>query len=165
MGVKLEIGMKERIYKLSEVNPDTLGDHEFIVAKRKHQALVRKWGYEFITEAMPETPLNQIESSLNRAVAHIKEGKIFLLLDNGKPVSMARSVPTAFCGRVNYVYTPPEQRCKGYATECVAKLSEKLLEEYEYCVLFTDLANPTSNSIYQKIGYEPVMDVDLYKFD
>ncbi|MHA1110922.1 MAG: GNAT family N-acetyltransferase [Promethearchaeota archaeon] len=59
----------------------------------------------------------------------------------------------------------PELRKKGYATECVAKLSKKLLEDYEYCVLFTDLGNPTSNSIYQKIGYKPVMDVDLYKFD
>ncbi|MHA1453295.1 MAG: GNAT family N-acetyltransferase [Promethearchaeota archaeon] len=164
-GVKLEIGMNERIYKLSNVNPETLGDHEFIVAKRKHQTLIKKWGYAFITEALPETPLDQIESSLKRAVAHIKEGKIFLLLDNGKPVSMARSVPTAFCGRLNYVYTPPELRKKGYATECVAKLSKKLLEDYEYCVLFTDLGNPTSNSIYQKIGYKPVMDVDLYKFD
>ena len=157
--------MNERIYKLSEVNPETLGNHKFIIAKRKHQNLVKKWGYGFVTEAMPETPLDQIERSLKRAVAHIKEGKIFLLLDDGKPVSMARSVPTAFCGRLNYVYTPPELRRKGFATECVAKLSKKLLEEFEYCVLFTDLANPTSNSIYQKIGYKPVMDVDLYKFN
>ena len=162
--VKLEIGMNERIYKLSEVNPETLGNHEFIVAKRKHQSIVKKWGYSFITEALPETPLEQIESSLKRAVAHIKEGKIFLLVDDGKPVSMVRSVPTAYCGRINYVYTPPVLRCNGYATECVAKISQKLLEDYEYCVLFKDLANPTSNSIYQKIGYKPVMDVDLYKF-
>ena len=162
--VKVELGMNERIYKLSEVNPDMLGNHEFISANRKHKSIVKKWGYEFVTEAMPETPLDQIERSLKRAMTHLKEGKIFLLLEEGKPVSMARSIPTAFCGRLNYVYTPPELRRKGFATECVAKLSQKLLEEHDYCVLFTDLANPTSNSIYQKIGYRPVMDVDLYKF-
>lgn len=162
--VNIEVGMNERIYRLSDVNPETLGSHEFITASRKHRSIVKKWGYEFITEALPETPLDQIERSLERALKHIKEGKIFLLLDNGIPVSMARSVPTAEMGRINYVYTPPELRCKGYATECVAKLSQKLLEEFKYCVLFTDLANPTSNSIYQKIGYKPIMDVDLYKF-
>jgi len=162
--VKFEIGMNERIYKLTEVNSETLGTHEFIPAKKKHKSLIRKWGYAFIKEALPETPLDQIERSLTRALKDLEKGYIYLLLDKGNPVSMARSASTDNCGRLNYVYTPPKLRRKGYATECVAKLTKKLLEEYEYCVLFTDLANPTSNSIYQKIGYKPVLDVDLYKF-
>jgi len=63
------------------------------------------------------------------------------------------------------VYTPPEIGRRGYATECVAKLSKHLLEEgNKFCFLFTDLMNRISNSIYQKIGYRPVIDVDEYKF-
>jgi len=47
----------------------------------------------------------------------------------------------------------------------VSALSQKLLDSgYERCSLFTDLANPTSNSIYQKIGYRPVGDFDGYFF-
>ena len=66
---------------------------------------------------------------------------------------------------INNVYTPPSLRRKGYATECVAKLSKQILEESnDYCFLFTDLSNPVSNSIYQKIGYRAVIDVDEIKF-
>ncbi len=59
--------------------------------------------------------------------------------------------------RVNAVYTPPEYRGKGYATSCVATVSQYLLTQgYQYCFLFTDLANPTSNHIYRQIGYLPI---------
>jgi predicted GNAT family acetyltransferase len=34
-----------------------------------------------------------------------------------------------------------------------------------FCFLFTDLANPTSNSIYQTVGYRPVADVDQWSFE
>jgi predicted GNAT family acetyltransferase len=58
---------------------------------------------------------------------------------------------------VNAVYTPPEQRRKGYATAAVAALSGMLLAAgKDFCCLYTDVANPTSNSIYRKIGYRPV---------
>ncbi|MGH2521912.1 MAG: GNAT family N-acetyltransferase [Anaerolineales bacterium] len=83
------------------------------------------------------------------------------------PVSMAGyGGPTPNGIRVGPVYTPPEQRRKGYASACVAALSQLMLDRgRKYCFLFTDLANPTSNHIYQQIGYEPVCDVDEYKFD
>jgi hypothetical protein len=66
---------------------------------------------------------------------------------------------------VGPVYTPPERRGRGYATACVAALSQTILDEgWAFCTLFTDLANPTSNSIYQKIGYHPVCDFAEYRF-
>ena len=61
---------------------------------------------------------------------------------------------------VSLVYTPPAQRNRGYASAAVAALSQQLLDAgWEFCSLFTDLANPTSNSIYQKVGYRPIADV------
>jgi predicted GNAT family acetyltransferase len=66
---------------------------------------------------------------------------------------------------VGYVYTPPELRGRGYATSCVAELSRNILQNgKEFCMLYTDLANPTSNSIYRKIGYEEVYDSVEYTF-
>lgn len=67
---------------------------------------------------------------------------------------------------VSLVYTPPELRGHGYASRCVAALSQLLLESgWEYSSLFTDLSNPISNSIYQKIGYRPVCDFNDYIFE
>jgi predicted GNAT family acetyltransferase len=79
----------------------------------------------------------------------------------------------AFCGwtdappdaaRIAPVYTPPHARGRGYATALVAALSQALLDEgRERLFLITDLANPVSNSIYAKIGYQP--QTDLFHFD
>jgi hypothetical protein len=64
------------------------------------------------------------------------------------------------------VYTPPEHRRRGYASALTAALTERLLAGgRRFCFLFTDLANPTSNAIYQRIGYRPLGDVDRYRFD
>ncbi|HEY96946.1 MAG TPA: GNAT family N-acetyltransferase, partial [Dehalococcoidia bacterium] len=63
------------------------------------------------------------------------------------------------------VYTPPEHRRKGYATACVAGVCREILKSgYDFCTLYTDLSNPTSNSIYMKIGFRPVCDNVEYAF-
>ena len=63
------------------------------------------------------------------------------------------------------MYTPPPARGRGYASALVAEASQLQLDAgRRFCFLFTDLANPTSNHIYQAIGYEPVRDVDEYRF-
>jgi uncharacterized protein len=89
-----------------------------------------------------------------------------LWYDDGKPVSFAGyGNPTPNGCRVGPVYTPPEHRGKGYASACTAALSQELLDRgCKFVFLFTDLQNPTSNHIYQVIGYEPVSDFDEYHF-
>jgi predicted GNAT family acetyltransferase len=73
--------------------------------------------------------------------------------------------PTPNGIRIGAVYTPPAQRKNGYASALTARLSQHLLDEgYGFCFLFADLLNPTSNHIYQKIGYKPVCDSDRYLF-
>ena len=53
----------------------------------------------------------------------------------------------------------PEFRGRGYASNCVAALTQKMLDQgRKFCFLYTDLSNPTSNKIYQQIGYRPVCD-------
>jgi len=156
----------ERIYQLDKVVEETLGKITFIIGGKSHQPLILEWTKEFILEALSESDDTYIEAGQKRRIDDIKNEKIFLLLDNNEVVSMARKAGKTPNGNlVNLVYTPPKLRKRGYATECVAKLSKYLLEEgNQFCFLFTDLMNPTSNSIYQKIGYRPVIDVDEYQF-
>jgi predicted GNAT family acetyltransferase len=86
--------------------------------------------------------------------------------DGGETVSMAGFGGLTPNGiRIGPVYTPPELRGRGYASGLTAALTQRLLDEgRRFCFLFTDLANPTSNSIYQRIGYRAVSDVDLWRF-
>jgi predicted GNAT family acetyltransferase len=67
---------------------------------------------------------------------------------------------------VAFVYTPPYERRKGYASSIVAQISQLALDKgFTKCALYTDLANPTSNNIYQKIGYRPICDSLQIKFE
>jgi hypothetical protein len=90
----------------------------------------------------------------------VERGTVYLWEREGDVVSMAAAVgPTPNGMRVGAVYTPPEHRGHGYASALVAALSQDLLDRGRtFTMLYTDLANPTSNAIYQRIGYVPVSD-------
>src|SRR5205823_4309530 len=89
-----------------------------------------------------------------------------LVWENGGVVSSGlATIPEAGVVRVGVVYTPPEHRCRGYASALVAAISAWAREhENADCILYTQLANPTSNAIYRAIGYEPVSEVLRYRF-
>ncbi len=107
-----------------------------------------------------------VDSPLEHARQRIDQ-RVIYLWDHDAPVSLAgRPRHTAHGMSIGPVYTPPEFRRHGYAGACVAALSQQMLDAgWEFCVLFTDLANPTSNSVYQKIGYRPVCDFDELEFE
>jgi predicted GNAT family acetyltransferase len=66
---------------------------------------------------------------------------------------------------IGSVYTPAALRQHGYATSCVAGVCRAILKSgYAFCTLYTDLSNPTSNSIYMKIGFKPVCDSVQHTF-
>jgi predicted GNAT family acetyltransferase len=89
-----------------------------------------------------------------------------LVWESGGIVSMAGwAAKTPRAVRVNYVYTPPSERRKGYAGACVGELSKRLLDEgCEACLLFADAGNPTSNRVYQRLGYCPLGEFAQYDF-
>lgn len=97
---------------------------------------------------------------------NIRLQRTFFWVDNGAIVSIANANRPQIKGIcISGVYTPPEFRGKGYARALVAEVSnEMLLRGYELTNLFTDLANPTSNKIYQEVGYKPVCDYHQYSF-
>jgi predicted GNAT family acetyltransferase len=94
----------------------------------------------------------------------LRRGRLYVWDDDGPRTMAAWAGKTPHGVRVNFVYTPPESRGQGYASACVAALSQRLLDEgNDFCCLYTDLSNPISNSIYQKIGYRPVSDSGFYR--
>lgn len=162
----LQLDMHERVYQLETVNPETLGTHEFRLATIADRQLIYEWTKAFALEATPSGPLQEEETRQKHIDQAIKRKKIYILKDNNTLLSMAQKAGHTPNGQtINAVYTPPKERRKGYGTEVVAKLSQKILNEGKrYCFLFTDLANPTSNKIYQNIGYQPIIDIDVYLF-
>lgn len=84
-----------------------------------------------------------------------------------RPVSMAaRGRTTARGVAVNLVYTPPEESGRGYATACVAHLSQLLLaSDWQFCTLFADAANAATRTLYARIGYQLIAAFTAYRFD
>jgi hypothetical protein len=90
----------------------------------------------------------------------------FYIWDNGGPVSTAAATPAiAGVTRVQAVYTPPPHRAHGYAAVTVASISERMMHDQLRCALYTELANPISNSVYRRIGYRAVNEVLRYEFE
>jgi predicted GNAT family acetyltransferase len=128
--------------------------------------LLAAWWVAFHREALAEgPPMADPRATAERWVRRIGRTPYLWIVD-GRPVSLvATGSPTPNGIRIGPVYTPPDQRRRGYASALTAAASQAELDAgRRFCFLFTDLANPTSNRIYQAIGYEPVIDVDVYRF-
>lgn len=154
-GVRVLAGAAQRMYRLDTVVlPEGVGGR-MRAAGADDLPTLHAWGEAFAAEA----GLAFRAPPATRA-GWVERGVAFLWEDEGEPVSMA-VVParTGRGSRIGYVYTPPERRGRGYASALVARVSEREVEEGRFCVLYTDLANPTSNAIYRAVGYRPLCDV------
>jgi len=157
-----------RIYKLTQVKPVTGVPGTMRRITEADRDLVVEWILGFDRDALNEgLERDEARTVVDRYLQadHAHRG-LMLWEVEGTPVSMAGySGPTPHGIRVSAVYTPPALRRRGYASACVGALSRHLLDRgLEFCFLFTDLSNPTSNHIYQEIGYRAVSDVDSYSF-
>lgn len=151
--VSSTVQMNQMVYKLENLNQIPLSSGKLRQAVDSDVDLIVDWIGKFHVEAMLPISTDEAAELVGKK---IQEGA-FYFWETEKPVSMAGwTRPTQNGVTIAYVYTPLDYRGKGYATSCVAKLSELLLSKYSFCSLFTDLSNPTSNSIYQKIGYKAI---------
>jgi RimJ/RimL family protein N-acetyltransferase len=161
-GGRATISMRQRLHKIERVNADLPAiQGRLREATSSERDLAVEWALAFVREAIPNHP-NEAEESVDR---HLRAGTLYFW-DDGGPVTMCASVGGArTSARINLVYTPPVLRRRGYATAVVSALTRRLLAGgSRYCCLYTDLANPTSNSVYRRIGYRPVCDIDEYSF-
>lgn len=166
-GLKYVKTMTQRTYELEAVNPEVKQFGKVRLIEERDMYFFPYWLEAFNASMVyGNTQMSSPEEEwLYRY--RISQKKIYLLEIDGIPVSMAgysRELPNSL--GIAFVYTPPYFRGKGYASSCVAQISQMALDNgYKKCVLNADLANPTANSIYQKIGYKPVCDALLYKFE
>ncbi|WP_335872826.1 GNAT family N-acetyltransferase [Bacillus sp. 2205SS5-2] len=157
--------MRQRIYFLDSVVDIPVSEGEYLKAVSKDGDLVAKWILQFIDDT-GVSPLTEDEAK-QRAIEMIdNEESVYFWQVNGAPVSMARRARHTENGcSVNLVFTPVEYRKRGYGSSVVKTLSLQLLEQYDFCTLYTDLDYPTSNKIYQNIGYIPIADSIHLEFE
>ncbi|HEX4141957.1 MAG TPA: GNAT family N-acetyltransferase [Pirellulales bacterium] len=154
--------MDQRIYACQQVQPVLAASGQIRLAQPGDGELLAAWSREFEIEIGNKTASDSRLDFVNRLIA---KASVFVW-DDGRPVSCAAFARETENGvAVNFVYTPRELRGHGYATSCVAALTARLLGSGKtFCCLYADLANPTSNGIYQRIGYRPVCESQAWKF-
>ena len=153
-----------RTYELREVSLPPLPPGKFRMADPQDLETLKAWYLAFQFESVSQETRSTDASHIIRAVEH---ETVFVWEVEDRLVSMALLTrPTVHAITVSGVYTPPAERNRGYASACVATLSRYCLDAgYSYVNLFTDLANSTSNAIYQRIGYRPVCDYHQVSFN
>lgn len=163
-GMPFRLGMSERVYELRRVIAPPHPGGALRLAGEADLDLLAGWVHAFWLEAVPREA--QTREDARRVASYKVADGDFHLWDDGGPVALAgrsRKTPHGYC--IGPVYTPPERRRRGYASAATAALSQLLLDSgAEFTCLFTDLSNPTSNSIYQKIGYRGLGDFNEYVF-
>jgi len=162
-GQQARILTRLRSYELRKVEELDFPPGSLRVAKESDAPLAEEMLQAMAEEAVagPHPPSNQ-----ERLLPGIRAERLFFWEDEGQIVSVGMANrPLTHSINVSGVYTLPDFRRKGYARALVAEISKRMLAQgYEIVHLFTDLANPTSNKIYQEIGFRPVCDYHQYEF-
>jgi GNAT superfamily N-acetyltransferase len=157
-GVTVKEVMALRLYRLGELEkPVVRGTAR--LGTEDDVPLMAGWRSAFEIEAVGrERQPGRAESDTRRSLA-LGNGMVLWEVDGGVVSFAAVGAPIDGMSRIGPVYTPPEHRGRGYGSAVTAAASQWALDAgAEFVILFTDLANPVSNSIYQRIGYRPVYD-------
>lgn len=164
---KARLGMGQKIYRLDKVHFPSGIEGAFRAANLNEVQTVFDWIVAFVKESLPASGRRNEEHWRASAQNAVRKQTAYFWIKQNQPVSIAFvSRPTKNGVSVNGVYTPLKFRKNGFASAVVAHLSQKMLDEgKEFCVLYTDLSNPTSNKIYQEIGYQEVSESKHFLFE
>jgi len=158
--------MRQGVYELVQVvtSQNRIGD--FFLAEKNNEVTVMNFIEGFIKDCFPSEE-NLKKRAQDLCFRHLNQESLYLLQnEEGEIVSMSAIVrESKNAATISLVYTPEKFRGRGYGSAIVTALSDKILKSgKEKCNLFTDLANSTSNSIYQKIGYKYLGESRHYTF-
>ncbi|NRB51043.1 MAG: GNAT family N-acetyltransferase [Saprospiraceae bacterium] len=157
-----KVHMAQRVFQLNEVTEFSAAPGSLRKATAKDKPTIARWLLDFHYEAIGEDIRGE---EMERAQRMLDAERLYLW-DNGQAVSMAASTRSTANGiSINAVFTPKKFRKHGYASSCVGNLCRTLLAQgYQFCSLFTDASNPTSNKIYQDIGFREVAKFQSIEF-
>jgi RimJ/RimL family protein N-acetyltransferase len=160
--LRADTTQRQGLYRLGELAAPVGTPGRSRVVAEDDVDLVARWSEDFTRVAG-----GPAQNQTTIARRFVESGTLCLWeIEAGEVVSMAGwRLPAAGVSRVGPVYTPPEHRRHGYGTAVTAACTQDALDGgAESVVLFTDLANPVSNSIYQAIGYRRVSDRVIMRF-
>lgn len=162
-GKDASVRRRQRLFRLGELTwPTPRPDGAARIAGATDRDLLLAW-----MEAFDSDMGERIAQDHGRAIDNrLSYGGFTLWEVDGVPVSMA-GVTRAADGmvRVAPVYTPPGLRGRGYGGAATSAVSQASLDAgIAEILLYTDLANPTSNALYQRLGYRPIEDRLLLAF-
>jgi predicted GNAT family acetyltransferase len=165
-GTTARVHMEQGLYRLERLRPPGAVPGALRDATAEDRPLLLDWLQRFAVEAPGHAVAeDEIARGVDQRLAAAEEG--FALWDDGEPVCLAGfGGPTPNGIRIGPVYTPPALRGRGYASALVGALSARSLAGgRRFCFLFTDLANPTANRLYRRLGYEHVCDGAVTRFE
>jgi GNAT superfamily N-acetyltransferase len=165
-GADVSVAQRTRLFELGDLTPARTTAGRLRAARPGELAVAKGWYDAFMTDA-DEQAGRPRGSSFHEApdeedlLRRIETGSIWLWVDDDdRPVHLTAASPPSYgVSRIGPVYTPPAERGRGYASAAVAAVSQAILDEGNRACLFTDQANPTSNKIYEALGYRPLVDM------
>jgi predicted GNAT family acetyltransferase len=161
-----QIRMSNRILQLTRVIRPRPANGAMRVAGMNDFETAKRFFREFHLECIPDElpPEDQLATLIEDRIAR---QTIYLWENKGTPVSSAHTTrPTRGGMSIGPVYTPPGERGKGYASNLMAALSQRVLDGGKrFCVLFTDTHNPTSNRVYESIGYRVIATSEYLSYE
>jgi GNAT superfamily N-acetyltransferase len=160
------LGQHTRLFELGELIDPRPAEGRLRAARVDEQGVVAGWYDAFMVDAdeqagRPPGSSPHETPSLEDLRHRIEAGRVFVWQDEaGSAVHVtAASAPSYGVSRIGPVYTPRELRGRGYASAAVSEVSRRILAGGDRACLFTDQANPTSNKIYEALGYRQVVDM------
>ena len=164
-GDRVEVAQHTRLFELTELVAPVGVPGRLRVATMDDLDLAVDWVGRFMHDADVQAgrdPAAHGREAIepDDLARRIEGGTYWFWLDAaGERVHLTGANPPAFgVARIGPVYTPPEHRRQGYAAAAVAEVSQHFLDAGARVCLYTDQANPTSNGVYQALGYVAVVD-------
>lgn len=166
IGAKVEIRQGVRLFELGHLISPPLPPGRLRVAEPNDTELTLAWFEAFMGDAdeqagRPRGPRNHVAEDLTTIRRRIDQGRVwFWENEAGERAHLTQaSAPAYGASRIGPVYTAPDHRGHGYATATVSAVSRHVVDSGVRVCLFTDQANPTSNKIYEAIGFRPLVDL------
>jgi RimJ/RimL family protein N-acetyltransferase len=150
---------EERLYRLGKLRAPSGVSGSHRLAADDDRGLLVDWVERFFVETFSHQR-NDAAGEEFVDSAEQKGDRFVLWVVENQPVAMAMLRAPAFgVSRIGPVFTPADSRGRGYGSAVTAAAADLALGNgVDNVVLFADLANPVSNGIYQRIGFEPVSD-------
>lgn len=163
-GREVRLAMDQSIFKLEQVTEPTPVPGLFRTARDADLPQLAQWFHEFVTEALPQEGHKDKSAYWDDTRRRIEREECFVWEQDGELRAMASlSSATRHAIRLVAVYTPPEWRGRGLASNLTARLSGfALTKGFSYTTLYTDSGNAASNALYRRVGYKHVCNSRFY---